>query len=366
MRVTFRTDASVQIGSGHVMRCLALADALKMYGATCRFICREHSGHLLDLILRRGHEAIRLPTSNPGVWSEEGGEDKVTHAAWLGAHWRDDAAQTIASMHGELTNWLVVDHYAINSSWENALRPYCGRLMVIDDLADRKHACDLLLDQNWFGGETKLRYSKLVYERCICLLGPKYALLQPEYAELRALMPPRDGIVRRVLVFLGGSDPANQTKKVLDALMEPSFKHLAVDVVLGANYPDPIGISVQAAARPATLVHHEVPSLSGLMARADLMIGAGGSTTWERMCLGLPAIVIGIAANQTAMNIALMKESYINFMGDMNEVSCELLVDAVQRCLTSPNALKAQSSLGQNLVPGVGAALVREFMYSEF
>lgn len=362
MKIAFRTDASLEIGSGHVMRCLTLADALKTSGASCRFICREHPGHLLDLIRWRGHEAIGLPAtiSSGSTEGTVADETKLAHAAWLGTDWRNDAAQTLASLQGELTDWLVVDHYAIDSSWEHVLRPAYRKLMVIDDLADRAHDCDLLLDQNWFGEETDMRYSKWVTENCRCLLGPEFALLKPEYAQLRVLMPPRDGIVRRVLVFLGGSDPTNQTGKVLDALMRRGLEHLAVDVVVGVNHPDPEGISAQVTARPATTLYQEMPSLAGLMARADLMIGAGGSTTWERMCLGLPTIVVSIADNQNATNVALMKARYINFVGDMNDVSCEMLADAVDRCLTYPKTLKMQSALGQSLVPGLGTAVVCE------
>jgi UDP-2,4-diacetamido-2,4,6-trideoxy-beta-L-altropyranose hydrolase len=365
MNIAFRTDASLKIGSGHVMRCLTLADALKTIGASCRFICREHPGHLLDLIRQRGFEAIGLPStildgSKDGAVADD---TKLAHAAWLGSDWRNDAVQTLSSLHGELTDWLVVDHYAIDSCWEGALRPACRKLMVIDDLADRAHDCDLLLDQNWFGDETEKRYSNWVTEDCRCLLGPEYALLKPEYDQLRVLMPPRDGIVRRVLVFLGGSDPTNQTKKVLDALMTGGLEHLAVDVVVGVNHPDPEGISLQVAARPATVLLQDLPSLAGLMARADLMIGAGGSTTWERMCLGLPTIVISIADNQTATNVALMKAGYIEFVGYMDDVSGETIADAVERCLTNPKILQKQSALGQSLVPGAGTALVCEHIF---
>jgi UDP-2,4-diacetamido-2,4,6-trideoxy-beta-L-altropyranose hydrolase len=279
MKIAFRTDASLQIGSGHVMRCLTLADVLTANGASCRFICREHPGHLLELIRQRGHEAICLPATIPSGSMEEvvAEEPKLAHASWLGTDWRNDAAQTLTALQGELTEWLVIDHYALDACWEHVLRPACRKMMVIDDLADRAHDCDLLLDQNWFGDETEKRYSNWVTESCKCLLGPEYALLNPEYAQLRVLMPPRDGIVRRVLVFLGGSDPSNQTGKVLGALMRQSLEKLAVDVVLGVNHPDPKAISAQVADRPATVLYQDLPSLAGLMARADLMIGAGGS-----------------------------------------------------------------------------------------
>ena len=216
----------------------------------------------------------------------------------------------------------------------------------------------MLLDQNWFGDITPTRYRSLVPPHCKCYLGPEYALLKPEYAQLRATMPPRDGTVHRVLVFLGGSDPCNQTAKVFTALMQPSFAHLQVDLVLGQNHPDAEGVAAQAATRPGTSLHQGLPTLAPLMVLADLMISAGGSTTWERMCLGLPAIVISVAANQTPTNLALMNAGFINFLGDMNDVSASNIAEAITRCLGNPAALKVQSSLCQKLVMGNGVQMI--------
>ena len=140
--------------------------------------------------------------------------------------------------------------------------------------------------------------------------------------------------------------------------MRPSFAHLQVDVVIGQNHPDVKSIAAQAAARSGTTLHQSLPTLAHLMSRADLMISAGGSTTWERMCLGLPAIVISVAANQTTTNVALMNAGYIDFLGEMSEVSPSNIADAVKRSLANAATLKAQSSLGQKLVSGIGAQVV--------
>ncbi len=149
MRVVFRADASLNIGSGHVMRCLTLANALRESGASCFFVCREHPGNLLELIREQGFEAIGLPL--PKTFESLHGKhssSRLTYAGWLGDSWQRDAEQTLAALNGELADWLVVDHYALDSAWEESLRPACRRLLVIDDLADRDHRCDLLLDQN--------------------------------------------------------------------------------------------------------------------------------------------------------------------------------------------------------------------------
>jgi UDP-2,4-diacetamido-2,4,6-trideoxy-beta-L-altropyranose hydrolase len=284
----------------------------------------------------------------------------LEQAAWLGYDWQTDAEQTGEVLARLQPEWLITDHYALGQPWEIKLEPSLKRLMVIDDLADRNHCCDVLLDQNWFGINTTHRYLNLVPHNCKCFLGPNYALLRPEYAKLRANLLPRDGMVRRILVFLGGSDLTNQTSKVLQALMHTSLKHLQVDVVIGQNHPDKKGIAVQVATRPGTTLHQALPSLAALMVRADLMIGAGGSTTWERFCLGLPSIVISVASNQTSTNTALMKAGYIDFLGVMNEVSVSCVTTAVQRSLANPEILKTQSCLSQELVKGLGVQTICE------
>tara|TARA_E500000318_G_scaffold111120_1_gene128576 strand:+ start:10814 stop:11911 length:1098 start_codon:yes stop_codon:yes gene_type:complete len=359
MKVVFRVDAALDIGTGHVMRCLALAEKLRFVGAECHFICRAHAGNSIKAIGERGFEVTELPLVS-GDNPREGRADnpEMVHAAWLGAEWRQDAEQTLCAVRSLKPDLLVIDHYAIDWRWEGLMRPQVHRIMVIDDLADRRHDCDFLLDQNWFGESGPLRYQGLVPLDCVALLGPAYALLKPEYATLRALIPSRDGEVRRLLVFLGGSDPANETGKVMDALTHPGLDHLVVDVVLGINHPDPGSIASKAEARPATYLHSGLPSLAGLMARADLMISAGGSTSWERMCLGLPAIVISIAENQTATSKAMMEAGYIDFLGDRSEVDVQMIVSAVLRCLAEPSRLQRMSRESQELVSGAGVERV--------
>jgi UDP-2,4-diacetamido-2,4,6-trideoxy-beta-L-altropyranose hydrolase len=356
MNVVFRVDASHVIGTGHVMRCLTLADALREQGARCHFVCRAHPGNLLGMIAQRGHAAVALALEPGGA--AEGGAGQPVHAAWLGETQEDDARQTLQALRGIAPAWLVVDHYAIDARWERLLRPACTSLMAIDDLADRAHDCDLLLDQNWHGPGAANRYAGLVPARCEQCLGPQYALLKPEFGQLKALMPARDGQVRRVLVFLGGSDASNQTAKVLDALARAPFAHLLVDVVIGVNHPDPHGIAAQVAARAGTSLHQNLPSLAGLMARADLMIGAGGATTWERMSLGLPSIVISLAVNQTPMNDALMEAGYVDFLGEMDDVAPAQIAVALEACLAQPARLKHQSMSMAALSPGTGASAI--------
>ncbi len=359
MKVVFRTDASLEIGTGHVMRCLTLADALTVAGAACQFICRAHPGNLADLIRQRGFSVQLLPFD--GNWIRPDQEAPV-HVAWLGANWQTDAEQSRHVLSGTVCDWLVVDHYALDQDWEFALKPCYQRIMVIDDLADRVHACNLLLDQNWHGSQTPSRYDMLLPSSVMRLLGPEYALLRPEYGQLRSLMPLRDGYVQRVLIFMGGSDPTNQTAKALQALMFEELSGLAVDVVIGANHPDPSGIAALVLARPTTVLHQGLPSLAGLMARADLMISAGGATTWERMCLGLPGLVISVADNQTAIQQDLARSGFCKYLGEMHQVGVGAIIDAVRWAIGHQSELAHQSESCQALVSGCGTAYVVRYL----
>jgi UDP-2,4-diacetamido-2,4,6-trideoxy-beta-L-altropyranose hydrolase len=359
MLVVFRVDASMKMGTGHVMRCLTLADALRNRGLRCHFICRAHQGNMIAAIRQRGYTVTELP-AGATVFQPLPSADvpQPAHAGWLGCDWRHDADQTLNEVQAIKPDLLVIDHYAIDIRWEKILRSHVRRIMVIDDLADRSHECDFLLDHNWFGDDMSHRYLGLIPEHCIIMLGPQYALLRPEYEVLRSLMPPRDVEVRRVLVFLGGSDPTNETSKVIVALKHPELMHLLVDVVIGANHPDPLGIVGEAEARHGTFVHRDLPSLAGLMMRADLMISGGGVTTWERMCLGLPTVVICIAENQVEMNHALSRGGYIELLGGKNDVDATRVAESVSAVIESRGALIKMSKRSSALVSGDGASRV--------
>lgn len=301
--VFFRADASLAMGAGHVMRCLTLADGLKAGGAECVFICRQHPGNLLDMIRARGFVAHALPM---------GGEDETTeespaHAAWLGTTWEADAERCLALLNRRAIDWLVVDHYALDARWEGRLRPACRRLMAIDDLADRPHDCDLLLDQNL--GRRAEDYAGLIPGRCRVLAGPTHALLRPEFAALReySLARRAEPHLERLLISLGGVDKNNVTGRVLEALKTcPLPEGLRITVVMGARAPWVEEVRGLAREMPwATEVRVNVDDMAGLMADSDLAIGAAGGTAWERACLGLPCLLMVLAENQRPGAVAL-------------------------------------------------------------
>ncbi|MDD3575605.1 MAG: UDP-2,4-diacetamido-2,4,6-trideoxy-beta-L-altropyranose hydrolase [Halothiobacillus sp.] len=322
MSVVFRVDASLDIGTGHVMRCLTLADALAASGADCRFICREHPGHLIEHIRNKGYQVDALPAINEETCPTE----SPSHARWLGCRWETDAAETRAILNQSEPEWLVVDHYAVDARWEKALQGSYKKLMVIDDLADRPHACDLLLDQNL--GREPGDYEALVSAHCQRLIGPQYALLRPEFAALReySLQRRRTPELKRLLITMGGVDQPNATSKVLEALKaSPLPSDCQITVVMGARAPWIELVRSLAATMPwPTSVRVNISDMAQVMADSDLAIGAAGSTSWERCCLGLPTLLVIQAENQKEGGLALQQRGAARLLGKPDAIPREL------------------------------------------
>jgi len=314
MRVFIRTDASSRIGHGHVMRCLTLAERLAGDGASVTFICREHHGHLIDLIERKGFPVARLPHPGPG--------DSLTgYAAWLGVSQQEDALQTAQVVSGEVSDWIVVDHYALDADWETPIRQLGGKLLAIDDLANRHHNCDVLLDQNLVA-EIEHRYDQLISLETIRLLGPQYALLQSDYAVLAANRV-AGGIAKpRILIFMGGADRGT-TLKAVQGLLQLNPKDTACDIVIADTHPDRAAIEDLVASCPLIQVHGSLPSLAPLMAKATLAVGAGGATSWERLCLGLRSVVVILADNQRAIAEELARRNLVTIAGEAATVASD-------------------------------------------
>ncbi len=295
--IAIRADASEEMGTGHIMRCLTLADELKRRGAEVTFICRSILPMLRERIARAGHALRMLPPAA----ADEPPNDGPPHAHWLKAHWRTDAEHTQAVLR-ELggADWLVVDHYALDARWERQIRPLAARIMVIDDLADRAHDCDLLLDQT--PGRQVADYHGLVPGACRLLMGAQYALLRPEFARLRPSALRRRQQQRRVerlLVNFGGSAPEELSRMVLRAIAEAAPADIIVDFATGATDPRAAGLEALAADMPQQVNFHGFDAnMAQLMHDADLAIGAGGVSALERACMGLPSILLSLAENQ--------------------------------------------------------------------
>lgn len=290
MRVIVRADASSLIGAGHVMRCLSLAQALVTRGAQVTFVCAEVMPAIERRIREQGHKLFLIQTSSPVQGS--GWEDRLLAPG----EQQEDARLTLAAAGGQ-ADWIIVDHYQFGSFWEAEARKTGKQILAIDDLANRAHDCDLLLDQSF--GRSKLDYATLLPGRSRILVGPLYAPLRPEFAAARDAALARRGATpaRRLLVTLGSTDLGGITQHVVEQVLAARLE-LIIDVVLGSGAASFPALETVARLNPRLRLHLDVRDMSSLMTAADIAIGAAGSTTWERCCLGLPTVALILAPNQ--------------------------------------------------------------------
>lgn len=359
MLVIFRVDASLDIGSGHVMRCLTLAAALREVEADCRFLCREHSGHLASVIHDRGFACTLLPAPSASF----AGATDDGYAAWLGVDAATDADQCVAFLAREpVADWLVVDHYALGADWEQRMRPYCRHLLAIDDLAGRPHDCDLLLDQNL--GRTTADYAGRVPAAATVLAGSGYALLRPEFALARPASVQRrvSGHLDSLMVTMGGVDLGNVTSVVLKLLPDcPLPSGCRITVVMGATAPWLAQVRALAAGLPWSCdVLVNVTDMASLTAACDIAIGAAGSTAWERCCLGVPSAIVVLADNQQPIADALGAAGACWLLGgplDLDRTLPAVLGAAANSC-----QLGAMAETAATIVDGLGTARVVSYM----
>lgn len=323
MNIVFRVDASTEIGSGHLMRCLTLANRLKKEKqAQIIFISRELNGNLNYLIEKNGYCLLVLPKYKINNYL-------IGYQRLLTVEKSFDARETKKKLINLDVDCLIVDSYALDAEWEKIQRPYVKKIMVIDDLANRCHDCDILLDQNYYK-DMSTRYNGLVPDHCKLLLGPKHALLRHEFYEERKHLRVRDGNVQRILIFFGGSDLTNETMKALYAIVAIGRTDMQVDVVVGGSNKHKEEVEQFVQQHKYMKYHCQVGNMAELMHKADLSIGAGGSATWERCFLGLPTIVITIAENQVEIIQNCVQKGLVIYLGCHFKVTKELLLSSIK------------------------------------
>ena len=320
MKTAIRVDSSIAIGSGHLMRCLTLAERMrKEKNAEVHFVSRDLEGNLHGKIVD-AEFALHILPRHPMDNNLDG------YAAWLTVPQDMDAAETKAVLKdiGKVDH-LVVDNYALDISWEREMRPFVDEIFVIDDLANRVHDCNVLLDQNYYL-DKESRYVGRVPENCKLLLGPSHALLREEFYKARKRLRTRDGSLRNILVFYGGADLINETMKALNALCSwrRTRPNMMIDVIVGDSNPHKEEIEAfcnSSVTKEWMNYHCQVDNMAEFMARADIALGAGGSTTWERCFLDLPAIVTSVAENQVKIAEDCAAAGYITYLGRAENVT---------------------------------------------
>lgn len=348
MRVAIRVDSGTAIGAGHLTRCLTLADELRDRGADVDFITRTHPGHLAELARARDYQVHELtgavaPTSDP--------------ATWLGTTQEADALDTLhASAAHHPLDWIIVDHYGLDATWHHAVRPAAVGILAIDDLADRPLAADLILDHNY---DANTRAYHHLAPNAKLLLGSRYCLLPKSIRAagtgVHRSAKPNDQAT--VLVSLGGSDPANATAAVLVALHDILATVHHVDVVIGSAHPAPDAVAERCRTLPNATLHVQTERMADLLIDADVAVGAGGTSTWERLFLGVPSIVLPLAPNQVPTLRALVAAGLV-LTPAPDWRSGTALADQLSHLLDDRGHRERVARRGQGVIDGRGAERV--------
>ena len=344
MKVVFRVDASGEVGFGHLSRCINLAEVLRSRGNEVSFVCRDDEAKSFSALENRLFATVLLPMLSAGEVVNQ----------------QEDAQQTIQALLGKRPEWLIVDTYTLDKNWERLMRPHVAKIAVIEDLSGREHDCDLLIDQN-YSERSATSFDKFVPKTCEFLLGPRFALIGEQFRRLRELKSKPAPELKRMFIFCGGSDPQNLTQQSIDEISCSELSNIAVDVVIGAQNK-----TFDRAAALKLNANIEIHDASGEFARimsiADLAIGAGGTTSWERMCLGVPSIVVSIADNQNSACEKLGRDGLIDYLGRRSSLKSGALRNAVVKAKTNYASLFDQVERGQILVDGRGCERVAEVM----
>lgn len=355
-KIAIRADASLSLGSGHVRRCLTLADQLSGLHCEVTFFTNRINGNLISLIKSHGH-SVKILSSVMLDFEENSASEVLPDDLQLA-----DARESVELSDGQLYDWMVVDHYGLNETWQKFTRKIYKHLLVIDDLANKRHDCDLLVNQN-LGCDVR-DYKALVKGKTVTLCGPSYALLRSEFGELRAqaLKSPRTSELRSILIFMGGTDIGDITYSVLDALWMTKFKFLKnIYVVMGSGSTSISSVrTLLGKFNCYTELLVDTTEIHKYMLMSDLSIGAAGGAAWERCCMGLPSILITVAENQKKGTNALVKAGAAKAV-DFDVSANNSLIKAIKD-FSSGDKLSVMSSKAASICDGAGVSRVFRHM----
>lgn len=344
-KIVFRVDASKKIGAGHLMRCIALATEIMKANIEIFFLTRNIPKSYLNLLSETGISCFELCSRSEDLYDDQ----------WLGVSQGEDANECMSILERLDCDLLVIDHYGLDHEWELNMRPFTKKILVIDDLANRLHDCDFLLDQNYYVDMRK-RYSCKVSTECTLLLGPEFALLKKEFREMHRNITLRRSI-KTILVSLGGVDANNFTTTTLLAIAKFGLDKFLVDVVIGTEHPFP-ELIVSMCEKFKFNIHIQTGEMAKLMARADLAIGASGTTTWERCCMGLPSILVTLAENQVKIARDIHAYGAAIYIGSEKDVSVNQMFEAIGSINTGHHKISKLSKAAYALVDGMGTVRV--------
>ena len=361
MKIGFRVDASYQIGTGHVVRCLALAQALSTKGGQVTFICRALPGAMLDEIKNLGFRLLILQAPSKNLAQME--PSPCLHSNWLGVTWEEDITETKNLVGDQIFDWLIVDHYALEANWEKFARCFSKRILVIDDLADRLHDCDALLDANI--NRKNADYQHLVPRDCYHLLGTQFTLLRSEFIEARKKITPHNTKLSttNILISMGGVDKNNATLKVLEIIDKNfGYKTFHINVVIGSKYKfmenlqhfaDNSSLNVKVLQNPR--------NMANVMLSSDVSIIAGGYTAWECCCLSLPSIIWPQAQNQIS-GAKLLQDAGASWVITSDQTAQNELIGFLKLIDQNPEVRLEMADASMAIVDGKGVSRLVNFL----
>ncbi len=340
--IYIRADSSLQIGSGHIERCITLSKELKKKGMKVNFICRSLDGSMERRIKNEGFGIKVLPNfKNTSKKFDK--NIKNNHKTWLGPDWRVDAHHTIRLILKDKPKLLILDHYGININWENLVKSLTGvKIMVIDGLANRRHNCEILLDYT-YSLKGKRRWDNLINSDCKLLFGTKYTLIRSEFVQEKKILIKKKGVINRIFISFGGSDKINLTGEALDALESLNRRDIFIDVVMSKNNPNIFKIRKKLKKKKNFQLHIQPRNIAKLMNKADISIGAGGTMIWERCYLGLPSLIISIANNQIKQSAAVDSYGAAVDLGIYQKNTRKKIIKHLQRIINNKKLILSMS-----------------------
>jgi len=341
-----RADGPFEIGTGHITRCIAIAEELKNSFTKIIFLTKKSTGDLIDVIEKSGFEVKILDSQTKQLI-----EDKYDFNNEI------KIITTLLTQYESNLNFLLIDHFGIDTNYESPLRKIFKKIFVIDDLANRKHDCDLLIDQNYYKDINK-RYSGLVPKNSITLLGPEYVILRSEFHNSQKVKYQKNILPKKIFVSYGGSDPTNESKKVLDAICSLKSRQFDVTVIAGIHNQNFEKLKKQFAEMKNIKIFLRVDNFSELLSSSELCFGAGGTTTWERLYLGIPSIVTIISPDQKESVEFLSSLGHIINLGLAKDVTVKTYADAIMNI--DSEILCNISLKNQKLIDGNGCTRIKK------
>lgn len=341
MKIIIRVDSSSLIGIGHAMRCLALANELRETGNEITFICRDLPENINSIIKENHFPLIQLT-------NRESTEININNEI-------SELAEILQAF--PKSDWLIVDTYVLDATWHKAMYEFADKIMVIDDLANRYYYCDILIDQNFYLNLEE-RYFQLVPQFCKLYLGPRYAILRPEFMVARQECTIPRNEIKNILIFFGGSDASNETEKALRAFIAFNHPEIQATIVVGKANSNARKLHELCKKHANTRYCYNTKDMAKLMQSADLALGAAGTATWERCCVGLPSIVAVLADNQAQVANDGTQIGVLYNLGNSDITTENMYMDAIDFFMRDLKSLTSMSQKAAALVDGKGISRI--------